>query len=122
MKKPPPDDPRADGPRLLPFNIRPCANCGEEKPIVKHGLCDKCRKRADRAEARLLAASAVTEDVGTRNLAKLYELMRACKVGSSAKATILRAFLPYSGLAQNIQEAHLDALAAETKKRQQRDD
>jgi hypothetical protein len=93
-------------------NVRPCAVCHEDRPIVAHGVCDRCRKRQERAENRLLyePASAVSPAKGSKNLATLYKLMDECRVSGDDKRGILERFLPYSALPANVQAAHLEAL------------
>jgi hypothetical protein len=93
-------------------NIRPCVVCKEDRPIVAQGLCDRCRKRQERAENRLLytPASAVSAAKGSKNLATLYKLMDECRVAGDDKRAILQRFLPYSALPANVQAAHLEAL------------
>jgi len=93
-------------------NVRPCAVCHEDRPIVAHGVCDRCRKRQERADSRLLytPASAVSSAKGSKNLATLYKLMDECRVAGDDRRAILERFLPYSALPANVQAAHLEAL------------
>src|SRR5580693_4601956 len=79
-------------------SVRPCAVCHEDRPIVAHGLCDRCRKRQERADTRLLytPASAVSAAKGAKNLATLYKLLDECRVAGDDRRAILERFLPYS--------------------------
>src|ERR1700733_14186779 len=81
-------------------NVRPCAVCHEDRPIVTHGVCDRCRKRQERADNRMLytPASAVSSAKGSKNLATLYKLMDECRVAGDDRRAILERFLPYSAL------------------------
>jgi hypothetical protein len=93
-------------------NVRPCAVCHEDRPIVAHGVCDRCRKRQERADNRLLytPASAVGPQTGYENLAALHKIMNKCKVSGEAKRVMLKAFLPFSALSQTEQAAHMEGL------------
>src|ERR1700733_6529413 len=77
-------------------NVRSCAVCHEDRPIVAHGVCDRCRKRLERADNRLLytPASAVSSAKGSKNLATLYKLMDECRVAGDDRRAILERFLP----------------------------
>jgi hypothetical protein len=97
---------------MAPPNVRPCAVCREDRPIVAHGMCDRCRKRQERGNNRLLytPASAVHISTGTKNLSILYTVMRNCKVTSDVQRVVLVALLPFMGLPRDAQEGHLKAL------------
>jgi hypothetical protein len=94
-------------------DLREFVVCRESRRIVSHGMCDRCRKRQERQDDRLIytPASAVSPAKGTKNLATLYRLMDECKVSGTDKRVILERFLPCSALPQNVQEAHLEALS-----------
>lgn len=93
-------------------NIRECAACHEDRPIVAHGICNRCHLRQKRANDRLLytPASAVTPQTGYENLAALHKIMNRCKVSCEAKRIMLEAFLPFSALSQIEQAAHMEGL------------
>src|ERR1017187_5519694 len=59
-------------------NIRPCRECGEERPIVARDMCDRCRKREERKEAGLnipACGNKQTQAKGMKALGVLVELM-----------------------------------------------
>jgi hypothetical protein len=93
-------------------NLRECAACHEDRPIVSHGLCNRCHLRQKRGNDRLLftPASAVTPQTGYEQLAALHKIMNKCKVSGEAKRVMLTAFLPFSALSQIEQAAHMEGL------------
>jgi hypothetical protein len=93
-------------------NVRSCAVCNEDRPIVSHGCCDRCRKKQDRIDNKIAftPVGTVNPATGHKNLSVLFRLMQECKVSNAHKRTMLEAFLPHTGLPLNVQQAELDAL------------
>jgi hypothetical protein len=93
-------------------NVRPCEVCKEDRPIVSHGCCDRCRKKQDRRDNKIAFSpvTAVHPATGHKNLSILFRLMHDCKVSNAARRGMLELFLPFTGLPLIVQEAELDAL------------
>src|ERR1017187_2018314 len=73
-------------------NIRPCSGCGEERPIVARGLCDRCRKKEERKEAGMnfqALGNKQTKESGIKILGNLLELMGKAKLLRANRERVL---------------------------------
>jgi hypothetical protein len=52
---------------------RVCDECGEDRPPYRRGLCDRCRKRQERAAAKSMGQMGQNEAVDVGHAADLYK-------------------------------------------------
>jgi hypothetical protein len=93
-------------------HIRPCVVCGEDRPIVARGCCDRCRKKTERTENKLAFAPAANVDSATahKTIGVILKSMSKCKVPTRNQKLILENFLPFTGLTLNVQQAMIESI------------
>jgi hypothetical protein len=88
-------------------SVRPCANCHEERPIVSDGLCDRCRKRRERAENRTKYDSTGNYVDAMKCVWAILDQCRKLKLPRLSRLAVLEIVLPYSGCSLDLQQSIL---------------